>query len=104
MRRKELEASELRAPHAGVLMLEKNWAGEKPRVGINMMAGQVLGHLPNIDALEAELKLPQTASESLTAGQKTFVHRAGSPGSLLTTTLSAVAPTAQPRSRENPAP
>lgn len=104
VRRKELDASELRAPHAGVLMLATNWAGEKPRAGINMMAGQVLGYLPDIEQMEVEMKLPQTASEGLSIGQKAQVHLVGRPASKVVTALSSVAATAQPRNRENLAP
>lgn len=103
-RRAELSALELRAPHAGVLMLAPDWANEKPRVGINLMAGQVLGYLPDLAALEVELKVPQLEAQSLAAGQKVRVHLLGQPGKVIETRLSLVAATAQPRSRENPTP
>jgi HlyD family secretion protein len=104
VRRKDLEAAELRAPHAGVLMLARDWAGEVPRPGVDMMAGQVLGYLPDIAALEVELKFPQATSEGLAAGQKAFVHVLGRARDGIETKLSAVTETAQPRSRDNPAP
>ena len=104
VRRKDLDASELHAPHAGVLMLAKDWAGERPRAGTNMMAGQVLGYLPDIGTLDVELKLPQAAGEGLRVGQKVYLHLLGRPESRSDTALSSVAATAQPYSRENPAP
>src|SRR5690606_19884932 len=42
-KRADLAALELRAPHAGVLILEESWSGEKPRVGTSMWAGNAFG-------------------------------------------------------------
>ena len=102
-READLNALELRAPHAGMFMLEANWAGEKPRVGTNLMAGQVLGHLPNLEALEVELKVPQMEGQALAIGQRVRLHLIGRPEHAIETKLSWVAASAQVRSRENPA-
>lgn len=102
-RRADLDALELRAPHAGVLMLEADWAGEKPRVGITLMAGQPLGFLPDFAALEVELRLPQLEGQVLASGQAVRLHLLGRT-EVVTTQLSSVAASAQVLSRENPAP
>lgn len=104
LRKEDLTASELRAPHDGVLMLAPDGAGEKPRAGINMMAGQVLGHLPNLASLEVELRVPQAAGERLSVGQKVHVQLTSGRSTSIETALSTVARTAQPRNRDNPAP
>lgn len=103
-RRADLDALELRAPHAGVLMLEADWAGEKPRVGITLMAGQPLGFLPDFSALEVEIRLPQLEGQVLSVGQVVRLHLLGRPEDVITTKLSSVAASAQVLSRENPAP
>jgi HlyD family secretion protein len=103
-RRADLNALELRAPHGGVLMLAADWAGEKPRVGINLMAGQPLGYLPDFAALEVELKLPQLEAQALSVGQTVQLHLLGRPDQVVSTKLSSVAASAQVLSRENPAP
>lgn len=102
LRRANLNALELRAPHAGILMLTPNWTGEKPRVGITMMAGEVLGSLPNMNAMEIELYLPQAESQGLASGQKLRAYRVGRPGEAIDTTLKWVSGSAQTRHRENP--
>jgi hypothetical protein len=102
LRRANLNALELRAPHAGILMLMPNWTGEKPRVGITMMAGEVLGSLPNMGAMEIELHLPQAESQGLASGQKLHAYRVGRPDDLIDTTLKWVSGSAQTRNRENP--
>lgn len=102
LRRANLNALELRAPHAGILMLTPNWTGEKPRVGITMMAGEVLGSLPNMNAMEIELYLPQAESQGLASGQKLRAYRVGRPGDVIDTTLKWVSGSAQTRNRDNP--
>lgn len=102
LRRANLDALELRAPHAGILMLTPNWTGEKPRVGITMMAGEVLGSLPNMNAMEIELFLPQAESQGLASGQKLHAYRVGRPDDAIDTTLKWVSGSAQTRNRENP--
>jgi HlyD family secretion protein len=102
-RKADLNALELRAPHAGMFMLAADWAGEKPRVGINLMAGQALGHLPNLESLEVEIKLPQMEGQAVEIGQKVRLHPIGRPDQPIETKISWVAASAQVRSRENPA-
>ena len=103
LRRENLNALELRAPHAGVLLLAQDWTGGKPRVGTNLMAGQVLGSIPNIAALEIELKLPQAESQGLAIGQRLFVHPVGRPDQVIETRLNFISGSAQARSRDNAA-
>ena len=102
LRRANLDALELRAPHAGILMLTPNWTGEKPRVGITMMAGEVLGSLPDMSAMEVELYLPQAESQGLATGQRLQIYRVGRPQQVIDTQLKWVSASAQTRSRENP--
>jgi HlyD family secretion protein len=102
LRRANLNALELRAPHAGILMLTPNWTGEKPRVGITMMAGEVLGSLPDMSAMEIELYLPQTESQGLASGQRLSTYRVGRPEQVIETQLKWVSGSAQTRSRESP--
>jgi len=98
----DLTALELRAPHAGVLMLETSWNGEKPRVGTAMWAGNEFGKLPDTAELEVELSLPQLAAQDIAAGDLVVLHPLGRPEQAVESRLSWVASAAQVKSRESP--
>ena len=62
------EALELRAAHDGIFMLAISWSGELPRIGEQMWASTEFANLPDIDALEVELRLPQQEAQGLALG------------------------------------
>jgi len=101
--RRTLDAMELRAPHAGVLVLQPNWQGEKPRVGVTLMAGSVLASIPDIATLEALLELPQAESQGLAVGQRVSLYPIGHPAQRIETLISWISASAQARNQENPA-
>ncbi|OOG51383.1 hypothetical protein [Rhodanobacter sp. C01] len=101
-KQEDLEALELRAPHAGVLMLEKNWSDQLPHVGSSLYAGNSFASLPDLDALEVQLAVPQIEAQGIQVGDKVELHRWGMPTQHVTVRLSWVATAAQPRSSENP--
>jgi HlyD family secretion protein len=98
----DLEALELRAPHAGVLMLEKNWSDQLPHVGSSLYAGNSFASLPDLDALEVQLMVPQIEAQGIQIGDEVELRRWGMPAQHVTSRLSWVATAAQPRSSENP--
>lgn len=98
----DLAALELRAPHAGVLMLEKDWSGQEPHVGSSMYAGNSFASLPDLDALEVQLTVPQIEAQGIQVGDVVELHRWGMPAQVVKSTVSWVASAAQPRSSENP--
>ncbi|OOG59468.1 hypothetical protein [Rhodanobacter sp. C03] len=98
----DLEALELRAPHAGVLMLEKNWSDQLPHVGGSLYGGNSFASLPDLDALEVQLMVPQIEAQGVQVGDTVELHRWGMPSQHVTSRLSWVATAAQPRSSENP--
>ena len=101
--RTTLDAMELRAPHAGMLVLTPNWIGEKPRVGATLMAGEKLASIPNLDALEVMIEMPQAESQGLAVGQSLSIHPLGRPDQTIATKISWISGSAQPRNNENPA-
>jgi len=98
----DLEALELRAPHAGVLVLEKDWTDQVPHVGSSLYAGNSFASLPDLDALEVQLSVPQIEAQGIQVGDVVELHRWGMPGQTVDSKVSWVASAAQPRSRENP--
>lgn len=101
--RTTLDAMELRAPHTGMLVLTPNWIGEKPRVGATLMAGEKLASIPNLDTLEVMIEMPQAESQGLAIGQSLRIHPLGRPDHTITTKISWISGSAQPRNNENPA-
>jgi len=49
-----LTSMEIKAPHDGLFIYERNWRGEEPRVGSNVWRGMKLGKLPDLTLLEAK--------------------------------------------------
>lgn len=98
----DLEALELRAPHAGVLMLEKDWSDQLPHVGSSLYAGNSFASLPDLDALEVQLIVPQIEAQGIQVGDAVELHRWGMPAQHVTSRLSWVAAAAQLRSSNSP--
>jgi HlyD family secretion protein len=101
-RRADLDALELHAPHAGLLLLQANWANEKPRVGASLWAGNAFASLPDTSAFEAELSLPQAESTGIKEGLVVELAALGAPEQKVTSKLSWVAAAAQVKGRESP--
>lgn len=98
----DLAALELRAPHDGVLMLERNWSQQLPQVGSSLYAGNDFANLPDLDALEVALYVPQIEAQSIRVGDVVELHRWGMPTQQIGSKISWVAAAAQPRSQSNP--
>ncbi len=98
----DLDALELRAPHDGVLVLEKSWSGEVAHTGGSLYAGSPFGSLPDLAALEVQLAVPQIETQGIRVGDSVELHPWGAPDQHVTATLSWVAAAAQSRSRQNP--
>ena len=49
-----LTSLEIKAPHDGLFIYERNWRGEELRVGSNVWRGMKLGKLPDLTLLEAK--------------------------------------------------
>jgi len=101
-KQKDLDALELRAPNAGVLVLTADWSGEKPKTGSTQWAGEELASLPDASSLEVEASLPQLAAQGLTAGLSVELHPVGRPDQRVESRLEWVASAAQQRGRRNP--
>ncbi|HET6806127.1 MAG TPA: hypothetical protein VFH59_11865 [Frateuria sp.] len=98
----DLEALELRAPHDGVLVLERNWSDELPHVGSSLWAGFSFASLPDLDALEVQLAVPQIEAQGIAVGDTVELHPWGRPEQRVTASLGWIAAAAQPRDRESP--
>ena len=102
-RRSDLAALELRAAHDGVFMLVPGWSGSRPQVGEQMWAGGDFANLPDVEALEVELSLPQQEAQGLAAGQRVLLHPLGRPDQQVEGAVTWVASAPRPLSRQSPA-
>lgn len=102
-KRGDLDALELRAPHDGIFMLVMAWSGELPRIGEQMWATSEFASLPDIEALEVELRLPQQEAQGLALGQKVELAPLGHPAQQAVGEITWVASAPRAVSRQNPA-
>jgi HlyD family secretion protein len=91
-----LGAIEIRAPHDGVMALERDWTGELPRVGQTVWPGMKLGEIPDTDAMEAEVFVLEADAGSLAKGQKAEVTLDAHPEKSFRAEVSKVDPLAKP--------
>jgi hypothetical protein len=98
----DLDALELHAPHAGVLMLQENWTGQKPHLGSGVFAGDNFANLPDLTALEVQLMVPQIEAQGIQVGDTVELHRWGMQKQRVITRINWVASAAQPRNSDNP--
>jgi len=68
-----LNSLELRAPYDGILVLQRDWRGDIPRVGNSVWPGQPLGEIPDLNSMKAELFVLEADAAGLAVGQKANV-------------------------------
>src|SRR5205085_10176856 len=69
-----LHSLELLAPYDGILVLQRDWRGDIPRVGNNVWPGQTLGEIPDLHAMKAEVFVLEADAAGLAVGQKATVR------------------------------
>ncbi|HEY9132634.1 MAG TPA: hypothetical protein VIM98_12825 [Dyella sp.] len=98
----DLDALELHAPHDGVLVLERDWSDQIPHIGGALWGGNSFASLPDLNALEVQLAIPQIEAQGVQVGDEVELHPLGEPKQIVRSKLSWVAGAAQSRSRDNP--
>ncbi|MEM7158847.1 MAG: HlyD family efflux transporter periplasmic adaptor subunit [Myxococcota bacterium] len=63
-----LERLEISAPHAGILVLERDWRGNPMRVGDTIWPGQKVAEIPLVTDMEAELFVLEADAGDLAEG------------------------------------
>jgi hypothetical protein len=101
-RRQDLDALELRASNAGVLVHAADWSGEKPKLGATLWAGREFASLPDPSTLEVELSLPQLEAQGIIPGVEIELHPVGRPEQVVASEISWIASAAAVRGRGNP--
>ena len=74
-----LRALTLTAPHDGIVVLERDWRGDPPRVGDTCWAGEKIAEIPDLAAMEAEVSVLEADAGGLAVGQRATVVVEGRP-------------------------
>ncbi|MCX6582443.1 MAG: efflux RND transporter periplasmic adaptor subunit [Candidatus Aminicenantes bacterium] len=75
-----LDSLELKAPHDGILIYEKNWRGEKPRLGMSVWPGMKLAKLPDLNSMEAKVFVLESEAAGLKGDLPATLTLDSSPG------------------------
>lgn len=95
--RRALAALEIRAPHAGILVLRRQWNGALPRIGDTIWGGQPMAEIPRLENMEAEVFVLEADAGGLAAGQTAEVRLEAFPDARYRARVGRVASLAQPR-------
>lgn len=68
-----LQALQVVAPHDGILVLQRTWRGDTPRVGDTMWRGQPIGEIPELSSMQAEVFVLEADAAGLAPEQKATV-------------------------------
>ena len=100
--RLQIDYAELRAPHDGFFVYEKNWWGQVIDVGSTIFPSNKLASIPNLEEMEAVLHVLETEAVGLTAGQAVDLTIDAFPDRPLTGVLKSISATAAPIEQDNP--
>jgi HlyD family secretion protein len=97
-----LDYSEVRAPHDGFIVYEKNWWGLQVDVGTTVFPGNKIVSIPNLDKMEAVLLVQETEAVGVAAGQVVDLTIDAYPDRPLTGAVTSISATAVPIEKDNP--
>ncbi|PYQ51690.1 MAG: hypothetical protein DMF59_07050 [Acidobacteria bacterium] len=97
-----LNSLELRAPYDGILVLQRDWRGDIPRVGNSVWPGQPLGEIPDLNSMKAELFVLEADAAGLAVGQKANVSLESNAALKFSGKITQVDKLARPRFRGVP--
>lgn len=97
-----LTALQVVAPHDGILVLQRNWRGEMPRVGDSMWRGQPIGEIPELQTMRAEVFVLEADAAGLAIDQKATVSLEADGRTTFGGKVSSVDKVARPRIPRQP--
>ncbi len=97
-----LKALQVVAPHDGILVLQRNWRGEMPRVGDSMWRGQPIGEIPELNKMKAEVFVLEADAAGLAVDQKATVFLEADTRATFTGKVKTVDKVARPRIPRQP--
>lgn len=97
-----LRSLELRAPHDGIMVLQRDWRGDVPRVGATVWSGSPIGEIPELSIMKAEVFVLEADAAGIAVGQKAAVALESNPGVTYSGIIAQVDKLARPRTRGVP--
>jgi HlyD family secretion protein len=97
-----LSALEVRAPHAGIVMLDRDWRGNPVRVGDTTWPGRPLAKIPDLGEMQAEVYVLEADAGGLAPGQSATVWLESDPGTAHAAVVKSIDPMAGRRNRRVP--
>jgi HlyD family secretion protein len=97
-----LHALELRAPYEGILVLQRDWRGDIPRVGATVWSGSPIGEIPDLSTMKAEVFVLEADAAGIAVGQKARVALESNPVVSYGGSISQIDKLARPRIRGVP--
>lgn len=98
----ELSSTEVKAPHQGLFVLERDWRGQLPRIGEQMWPGQTVAQIPLLDTMEVELFVLEVDGDGLAEKQVVEIVVEARPGVTFKGKVKQVEKLAKPRIGEVP--
>lgn len=97
-----LQALQVVAPHDGILVLQRNWRGDMPRVGDSMWRGQPIGEIPELQTMKAEVFVLEADAAGLAVDQKATVSLESDASRTFSGVVKSVDKVARPRIPRQP--
>ena len=99
-----LEAMNVTAPRAGLMMHKSNWQGEKFDVGSQVWKGMSVAEIPDTATLAVRAQLPERELTRVRVGAPARIVIEGGAGSALRGRVAAIGRTVRSKSRVQPIP
>ncbi len=74
-----LSSLEIRAPYDGILVLQRDWRGDVPRVGSNVWQGMRLGEIPELQSMQAEVFVLEADAAGIAVGKAATIALESNP-------------------------
>jgi len=97
-----MDKMEVRAPHDGLFILDKDRHGEKPRVGDVTWPGRKIGSLPDMNKLQAKVNVLESEAAGLARGLEVQFTLDAYPDTIIEGTVDQINAIAKPIERSSP--
>ncbi|HEX7706817.1 MAG TPA: HlyD family efflux transporter periplasmic adaptor subunit [Thermoanaerobaculia bacterium] len=97
-----LQSLQVVAPHDGILVLQRNWRGDMPRIGDSMWRGQPIGEIPELQSMKAEVFVLEADAAGLAVDQKVELFLEADPRNRFMGKVQTVDKVARPRIPRQP--
>ena len=98
----QLNNLDIRAPHDGMLIINKQWNGERYRVGMNAYSGMKLAALPDLSVMEAKVFVLESEASGLKENLPVSLNLDYEPGRVFTGKIAGLDTIAKPLSEDSP--